>query len=431
MKAYPYWWDTAPGLKSQVSSLEPPELPERVDVAIVGAGYTGLAAARRLAMSGASVVVLERETVGWGASSRNAGQVLTGLRIDPVTLVRRYGPRRARELFDASLDAIGHLESLIASESIDCDYERTGHIQAAWKPSHFEAFREERTLLRELFAHQVVLLTRSEQRSEIASDAYHGVMVDEKSGALNPARYVDGLANAAVRRGARIATGVSVDRIVRDGGEWRAVCGSRHVRSRDVVLATDGYSDRAAGALRRRLVPIGSYVIATEPQPPALAAALLPKRRTAFDSKNFLFYFRVTDDHRVLFGGRAEFAQPSADTTRHAAEILRRGMTRVFPQLESAAVEYAWAGSVAFTRDQMPHAGRLDGRYVASGYCGHGVAMATRLGDAIGRMAAGQQIEHPFVTPAGDPFPSIPFYTGTPWFLPLVGAYYKVKDWLQ
>ena len=177
--------------------------------------------------------------------------------------------------------------------------------------------------------------------------------------------------------------------------------------------------------------PVGSYIVATEPQPAALAAALLPNRRMAFDSKNFLFYFRVTDDHRVIFGGRAEFTQPSEGTIRRAAAILRGGMTRVFPQLESAAVEYAWGGNVAFTRDQLPHAGRLEGKYVAAGYCGHGIAMATWLGDAAGRLASGERVTHPLVTLTKDPFPSIPFYTGTPWFLPLVGAYYKVKDWIQ
>jgi glycine/D-amino acid oxidase-like deaminating enzyme len=148
----------------------------------------------------------------------------------------------------------------------------------------------------------------------------------------------------------------------------------------------------------------------------------------AFDSKNFLYYFRVTDDHRVLFGGRAEFAQPTAGTTRRAAEILRVGMRRIFPQLESAGVEYGWGGNVAFARDQMPHAGHLDGAYAAGGYAGHGIAMATFLGDTIGRLAAGERVDHPFTQ---DPFPSIPFYSGTPWFLPIVGAYYRIKDWIS
>jgi len=429
VREYPYWWDTVP--KSEVRSQKS-EVPERADVVVVGAGYTGLSAARRLAMSGASVVVFDRERAGWGASSRNGGQVLTGLKLDPSTLVARYGERRARELFDGANESIAYLESVIVGDSIDCDYERTGHIQAAWKPSHFEAFKAEQDLLARAFDHRVELLPRSEQRAEIASDVYHGVLIDPKSASLNPAKYVGGLADAVARRGVRIAEGVAVDRLERAGAGWRVAVSApsaagREIHARDVVLATDAYSDRSADTLRRRLVAVGSYVIATEPQAPTLAAALLPNRRMAFDSKNFLYYFRVTDDHRILFGGRAEFTRPTAGTTRRAAEILRVGMRRVFPQLESAAVEYAWGGNVAFARDQMPHAGRVDGAFVAGGYAGHGIAMATWLGDTIGRLAAGQHVDHPFTK---DPFPAIPFYTGTPWFLPLLGMYYSVKDWL-
>jgi glycine/D-amino acid oxidase-like deaminating enzyme len=255
------------------------------------------------------------------------------------------------------------------------------------------------------------------------------VLIDPKSAAINPAKYVDGLAAVAVRRGARILEGVGADRIDRHGAGWRVATASGTIESREVVLATDAYTDRSSGALRRRLVAVGSYVIATEPQAPSLAAALLPNRRMAFDSKNFLYYFRVTDDHRILFGGRAEFTSPTAGTTRRAAEILRLGMRRIFPQLESAAVEYAWGGNVAFARDQMPHVGRVHGAYAAGGYAGHGIAMATWLGDTVGRLAAGEQVAgHPFTK---DPFPSIPLYTGTPWFLPLVGAYYTIKDWIS
>jgi glycine/D-amino acid oxidase-like deaminating enzyme len=148
----------------------------------------------------------------------------------------------------------------------------------------------------------------------------------------------------------------------------------------------------------------------------------------AFDTKHFLYYFRVTTDRRLLFGGRAEFGRPTPDTTRRAAAILRRGMTTIFPDLASARIDYAWSGNVAFTRDQLPHAGRLDDVYYAGGYCGHGVAMATYLGEQIARRIAGEPIDHPLFD---DRFPAIPMYTGNPWFLPLVGAYYQVLDWLQ
>jgi glycine/D-amino acid oxidase-like deaminating enzyme len=430
LKEYPYWWDTL--RESPVAGRQSPvALPSRADVVVVGGGYTGLAAARHLARSGASVAVIERERVGWGASSRNGGQVLTGLRLDVSTLVRRCGESRARALFDAAVASIARLEALIAEESIACDYERTGHVQAACKPSHFDAFREEQAMLARVFGHRVDLVSRSDQRGEIGTDAYHGLLVDERSGALNPARYVEGLGGAAQRGGATIISGVGVDRVEKQSVGWRVTTSGGDLLARDVLFATNGYTDRAAPALQRRLVPVGSYIIATERLAPDRAAALLPRRRMVFDSKHFLFYFRLTTDRRLLFGGRAEFSQPTAESVRRAAAILHRGMASIFPDLSSAAVEYAWGGTVAFTRDQMPHAGRLDemdGAFYSGGYCGHGVAMATYLGELVARRIAGERLDHPLLD---DRFAAIPLYRGTPWFLPLVGAYYRVKDWLQ
>jgi glycine/D-amino acid oxidase-like deaminating enzyme len=440
LKESSYWLDTVenpelgtpnPELGTPNRELEPrtpnPELRTHgaVDVVIVGAGYTGLSAARQLALAGASVLVLERETIGWGASSRNGGQVVTGLKVDPATLVARYGNARARELFDIGRASMERLEALIAAEAIDCDYERTGHIQAACKPAHFDAFREEQSLLARVFAHRVELVSRADQRSELGSDLYHGLLVDERSAALNPARYVNGLAAAAGRAGARIGAGVAVTRVRRQSHRWALSTSSGDVDARDVLFATNGYTDTAAPALQRRLVPIGSYIIGTAPLTPDRAASLLPRRRVAFDSKHFLHYFRVTADHRLLFGGRAEFSRPDQATTRRAARILRGELETIFPQLKGTAIDYAWGGNVAFTRDQMPRAGMLEGLYYAGGYCGHGIAMATYLGEQIARRMAGEPIEHPLFD---DRFPPIPMYSGSPWFLPLVGAYYRFRD---
>ena len=431
LKEYPYWWDSVPALRagSEKSEGRSQKFERRqFDVAIVGAGYTGLSAARHLARAGASVLVLERERVGWGASSRNGGQVLTGLKLDPATLVARYGEARARRLFDISLESIDCLESLLARESIDCEYERTGHLQAACKRSHFAEFREEQALLGRVFHHRVELVPPGDQRSELGSGAYHGLLVDERSRAVNPARYVVGLANAARRAGAVIAEATPVDRFGARGHRWSLTTPHGEIDAADVLIATNGYTDRAAPALQRRFVPIGSYIIATEPLHAALAKTLLPRGRMAFDSKHFLYYFRLTPDHRLLFGGRAEFSRPTAATTRHAATILRRGMVAVFPELAETRVEFAWGGSVAFTRDQLPHAGRLEGTYYAGGYCGHGIAMATYLGELIARRLGGEPVDHPLVDASGDGFAAIPFYNGRPWFLPIVGAYYKLLD---
>ena len=416
MKAHSYWLDTldqSTVARAQPAGREPPEpaLPPRCDVAIVGAGFTGLSAARHLARAGASTVVLERESVGWGASSRNGGQVLSGLKLDPATLVERYGEGRARELFDAGRAAIARLEAIVAEDRIDCDYTRSGHVQAAWKPSHFDAFRDEQALLARVFSHTVHVLPRERQRAELGTDAYHGVLVDETSAAINPAKYVHGLAASARRAGATIVEGAAVARLTRVGG-WSIETSRGVVSARDVLVATNGYTNGACPALQRRLIPIGSYIIATEPLTAEQADRILPRRRMAFDSKNFLYYFRLAADRRLLFGGRAEFGRPDTEATERAAAILRDGMLRLFPELAGVHIEYAWGGLVAFTRDQMPHAGTLNGVHYAGGYCGHGIAMATCLGEQIARRIAGEPVSHPFVDQR---FPPIPMYSGRPW----------------
>ena len=423
----PFWWNG----QSRVAPAAPARLDlSRVDVAIVGGGYTGLSAARTLARSGARVAVFERERVGWGASSRNGGQVLTGLKLDPVTLAEREGEDRLAELFATSIEAIGTLEDLIADEGIDCNYLRTGHVQAACRPAHFRAFREEQALLARVCNHCVELIGAADQRSELGSGAYHGVMVDERSGALDPAGYVDGLARASRRAGAQLVEGASVERILPTAAGWTLrIAGGATVDAGHVLIAANGYTDAAADWLRRRVVPIGSYAIVTETLAPDLAAALLPTRRMAFDSRHFLHYFRLTADNRLLFGGRAIFAQPTRDTIRRSAAILARDMRAVFPELAETRVEFAWQGTVGLTRDQLPHAGTTPGGlHYAVGYCGHGVAMATFLGALAARHISGEQITHPLWN---QPWPAIPLYNGRPWFLPVVGAYYRVRDWLD
>ena len=435
MKDYPFWWDTRSRESGVASRESEPQVESRkslptarCDVVVVGAGYTGLSAARVLAEAGASVLVLERDEIGSGASSRNGGQALAGLKLEPAALVARFGARRARELFEISLEALRRLEAIIAAEAIDCAYVRCGHIQCAAKPSHFEALRGERDLLERTFGHRVELVGRDDQRREVGSDAYHGLLVDERSGALNPAQLADGLARSAARAGAAIVVKTPVRLVRHAGNRFEIATAAGHVEADDVLMATDAYTTDAAPFLRRRLVSVGSYIVATRPLEAAQADEILPRRRMAFDSKYFLHYFRLTGDHRLLFGGRAEFSEPDQATTRRAAETLRRDLAQVFPQLRHVGIDYAWGGHVAFTRDQMPKAGRLEGQYYAGGYAGHGVAMATYLGELVARRIAGEPLEHPLFD---DRLPVIPLYHGTPWFLPMIGAYYRLLDWLS
>jgi glycine/D-amino acid oxidase-like deaminating enzyme len=411
-------------------------LPERVDVAVVGGGFTGLAAARALARGGASVAVLEARSFGWGASSRNGGMVLTGLKIEADELIVRYGRADARRMFAASLASIDCVEQIVREEAIDCDFARSGHLLLAYKPAHFRAFVQEAALLKREFGHTTRIVPPGELSAEIGSRAYHGGLVDEASAGVNPARYVAGLARAAQRAGAQLFDRTPVERIARDGQAARkgypyVVHTSRGaLRTSAVFVATGGYTGPATPALRRRIIPIGSYIIATAPLPEGLARAVSPRGRMIFDSKNFLYYFRLTPDRRMLFGGRASFFPETPATVRQSAEILRRGMLKVYPQLRDAPVEYAWGGTLDFAFDMMPHAGALGGLHYALGYAGHGVAMATYLGTQVAAQIAGAPAENPF---AGIPFPSAPLglYDGRPWFLPFAGAWYKFLDWVR
>jgi glycine/D-amino acid oxidase-like deaminating enzyme len=397
--------------------------PERTDVAIIGAGYTGLAAARALARHGVDVTVLERHTIGWGASSRNGGFVLPGFKPEIESLARRLGLGEARRLFALSVRAVHELEALIAEEAIECDYARCGTVVLAARRGHLAALERSRAFLRDQLGHETTVLGASGVRAEIGSTRYYGGLLDPLAGALQPALLVRGLARAAAGAGARLVEGVDVRSVSRHGNEHRLATSAGAIRARELLVATNGYTGAAVPALHRRVVPVGSYLIATAPLDPALASRLVPNLRVLSDTKNLLYYFRLSPDGRMVFGGRAAF---TPTPVARSARILARGMVEVFPELADVPVEYAWGGQVAFTLDQMPHAGRLDGVHYALGYGGHGVAMATWLGARMGEAMAGAG-ELPRLT---TPFHPVPFYSGTPWFLPMVGGYYRVRDWL-
>lgn len=405
-------------------------LPERVDVAVVGGGYTGLAAALALARRGATVALLEAHTLGWGASSRNGGMALTGLKLEAPQLVAKYGLAAARSLFAASLRSIDCVERTVAEERIDCDFQRSGHLLLASKPAHFRAMVDEAALIEREFGHPARALPPAELRGEIGSGAYHGGLLDQASAALDPARYVAGLARAAERAGALLYERTAATGIRRSGPAWAVGTARGALRAGAVLVASGAYTGPATPALRRRIVPLGSYSIATERLPEPLARELSPRGRMMFNSKRLLCYFRLTPDRRMLFGGRAGFFPETPDIVRRSAEILRRAMLAVFPQLRDARVEHAWGGTLDVAFDMMPHAGEIGGLHYAIGYAGHGVAMATYLGSLLGAELAGEAAERPL---AGLPLPGAPLglYDGRPWFLPLVGAWYRLLDWLS
>lgn len=420
-----YWLDTV-----AMPQGTPGPLPESVDVAVIGAGFTGLSAARTLARAGARVAVLEAETIGWGASSRNGGMVLTGMKLSPEILTQRYGLATTKRMYAASLASIDCVEQIVNEEHIDCNFSRCGHLEVANKQSHFDAYARSVDLLARDFGHQLRIIPKNELRHEIGADMYYGGIVDETSAGVNPARYVAGLAAAALRAGACIYEHSRVQNIARRDAGFELATSAGRLSAKDVLIATSGYTANLSRPLQKRLIPIGSYIIATETLSDALAEELIPHNRMVYDSLHFLHYWRRTPDNRMLFGGRAAFLPETANTIRKSEEILLRDLIAIHPQLKDKKVDYAWGGTLDFTFDIMPHAGEFDGIHYALGYAGHGVAMATYLGQIMGKKLAGGTDSSPF---AGIPFPGAPLglYNGQPWFLPFAGAYYKVLDWIS
>ena len=408
-----------------------PELPDSVDVAVIGGGFCGLSAARTLAKRGVKVAVLEAETFGWGASSRNGGMALTGMKLPAPTLIRRYGIETVRKMYAASLETIDCVEQIVREEKIDCNYSRCGHLEVACKQAHFDGYEETAALTRREFHHELRIIPKSELRAEIGSDIYFGGMVDETSAGLNPARYVAGLADAAQRAGACLCDRTrvtSVEPETKNGmRKFRVVTPQGTPIAREVILASGAYTTEATPALRKKIIPIGSYIIATDVLPTDLARELSPRNRMIYDSKHFLYYYRLTPDNRMLFGGRAAFFPETENTVRQSAEILRRGMVDVYPQLLDTKVEFVWGGTLDFTLDVMPHAGKIDGMYFAAGFAGHGVAAATWFGAKLAGQICGEPNNIPF---DGIKFPAAPFglRSGNTWALPLAGAWYRILD---
>ena len=420
-----YWRDTV-----TMPAGMPTAPPERCDVAIIGAGFTGLSAARTLAKRGIQVAVLEAETIGWGASSRNGGMVLTGMKLSPAVLTKRYGLERTQRMYAASLASIDFVESLVKEEQIDCDFSRCGHLEVASKQTHFNAYARSAELLARNFNHTHRIIPKNELRSEIGADIYYGGIVDDSSAGLNPARYVAGLANAAMNAGACIYENTRVHSIERTGSEFSLATSQGQVNAKEILIATSGYTGALSRPLKKRVIPIGSFIIATEVLRDDIARALIPRNRMVYDSLNFLHYWRLTPDNRMLFGGRAAFLPETSNTVQKSEAILLRDLIAIHPQLKDVKVDYAWGGTLDFTFDILPHAGEFDGVHYALGYAGHGVAMASYLGHIMGEKLSAGSAENPF---EGLPFPGAPLglYNGQPWFLPFAGAYYKVLDWIS
>src|SRR5271169_5634362 len=380
----PYWWAAYRPVSGELA-----EVPRHVRVAIVGGGYARLSTALELAKRGVDAVVLEANELGFGASTRNGAAVSGGVNLGKSFTGRAIdieGERTQSILSDAA-DAFALIDRLIGEEQIDCHWEKRGRFVGAWTKHHFRAQTRGLGLLNEAAQSGAYMVPRERQHEEIASGYYHGGMVVERSGKLHPALYYKGLLDACRRRAVAVCANAAVGRIVRTGNGWRVETSRGEVSAGDVVIATNGYTGDLTPALRRRVVPIASHIIATEELPADLAGSLIPKGRTLSDTRRVLCYYRMSPDgKRMIFGGRARFTPV---TPLQSAPILHRFMTDRFPQLRGTKVTHAWTGNVAFTLDALPHMGRQDGMHYLLGCNGSGVAMMTYLGWQTARKIAG------------------------------------------
>jgi glycine/D-amino acid oxidase-like deaminating enzyme len=421
MKLESYWLDTAPPF---ATACEGP-VDGLADVVVIGAGFTGLSAALALGKRGASVTVVDAGRIGGGASGRNGGQVNTGVAQDFVALAAQLGIERASACYRAFADAVDTVERLIREEQIDCDYLATGKLKLASKPHHLAHLEKTADLIRRTVDTDIELIDGDRIRSEVQSDSFHGGLLQRHGGQMHMGKFTVGLAGAAVRRGAKLYENAAVTSIVKDGGAHRVVTTRGEVRAKQVLIATGPSRHGPFGWYRRRLAPVGSFIVVTEPLPPELLAKVLPNRRAYTTTRLMHNYFRVTPDSRLLFGGRARFTASERPSDAKSGRILQQGLAAMFPMLSSARIDYCWGGLVDISADRLPHAGQHDGIYFSMGYSGHGTQMSTHMGQVMADVMDGREDRNPW---GESEWAAIPGHTGKPWFLPLVGTYYRIKD---
>ena len=417
----PYWWEA---YKPTAGELI--DVPRAARVAIVGGGYAGLSAALEFAKHGIDAVVLEANELGFGASTRNGGAVSGGVNVGKSFTGRApvVDGDRAELLLSDAADAFGLIDRLIDEEQMACFWEKPGRFVGAWTRKHYDAQSRRLAMLNAAAQSGAFMVPRERQHEEIASDYYFGGMVVERSGKLHPALYYKGLLDACRRRGVAVCAKAEVIRVGRENSAWRVQTNRGAVATGDVIIATNGYTGGLTPALRRRVVPVASHIIATQELPQDLAWSLIPKARTLSDTKRVLCYYRMSPDgRRMVFGGRARFTQVDATVS---APILHRYMVDRFPQLRGIKVTHAWTGNVAFTLDALPHMGSRDGLHYCLGCNGSGVAMMTYLGWQTARKIGG--VANYACSFDTEEFPGHPLYSGNPWFLPVAGSYYRLRD---
>ncbi len=417
-----YWMSPHPIEKNYSNK----QLPQKTDVLVVGSGYTGVVAALKLKKAGVDVTLIDQTKIGSEASAKNGGMALNGLSASLYKVKKKYGTDKMVQFFQESLESINCVEQLVKEGQIDCHFKRSGFLAAAYKPAHFEGLKEEQEFLDKHLDHKTILIPSERMSDEIGSDFYHGGMVDPSSAGLHPAKYIAGLIRMADEAGVDLHETVEAQKISFSKGKSIIHTNKGNIEAERVIVATNGYTTNLTPWQMRRVVPVESFMIATEELPKDIAKVLIPNNRMIFDTKRFLFYFRLSPDgKRMLFGGRPKQFWKS---NLEKAKKMRQDMLKVFPQLKTSSIEYTWFGKVGFTVNRFPIVGERNGIHYAMGYCGHGVGTATYLGDKLAGMIIKKGGDTVFTE--NKPMP-IPLYTGKPWFLPAAHIYFRLLDKIQ
>ena len=403
------------------------KLPQRVDVAIVGSGYTGLNAALQTIRGGRSTAIFEVGLPGQGCSTKNGGQISTSIKPSLEKLSAKFGTQNGIAIRQEGENALNWIGDFITSEKIDCNFSRVGRYHAAHTQKHYELITRDAEKVNRSEGIEAFAVPKAEQLKELGSDVYHGGVVFPRHASVDPGKYHRGLLQRVVDAGVDVFGQCAVLNIEQTSDGFVITTQKGKVKARDVIIATNGYTSNLTPWLQKRVIPIGSYIISTEELDPVVVNELFPTNRIVSDTCKVIYYYRTSPDRkRILFGGRVSATETNPLLS---GPKLLKDLYRIFPQIEGIKISHSWTGTVAYTFDEMAHTGQHNGMYYSMGYCGSGVSMASYLGMRLGQKVLGL-VEGK--TAFDDlPFPTRPLYNGRPWFLPAVVSWYRMQDRIQ
>ena len=422
-KDTPYWWEAAHPITGADA------LPDHSDVVIIGSGFAGLSAAMELGRNGVQVTVIDAGIIGIGASSRAAGFISGRAGVSKqINLEKMVGTTKANAILEEADEAYQHFQRIIAREDIACDFNGNGRFVGAHTPESYDAIAKKTAEYNQDGKDRFVMVSRAEQDTYVRSDYFHGGMVTRDAGSLHPAKYHAGLVQTCLRYGVKLIGNTRAGSINKTASGFTISTNKGDIRADQVMLATGGYTDKVSPWHKRRIIPMSSTIIATEQIGKARVDAMLPFGCAVIDTRRVIRFARPSPDGtRLLFGGRARFTPVSAEKS---VRILHGYMTEMFPDMADVPITHSWAGYMAFTFDFLPKVGQQDDvHYAMACNGGAGVVMMSWLG-----FQAARNIMNSTNQPSafeGLPFKTMPLYSGLPWFVPVIGTWYRFRDWID